>query len=195
MSVTVQAVVDSQARFLDVVAGYPGSVNDKRIFALSDLKSMLMHNEILQEPVIQINGVNIKPYLVGDAGYTLDTFCIVPYGGTGQPKEKEWFDFWHSSTRIIVEQAFGRLKGRFRWLNGTLHVDNPEKHADIITVGCILHNFLMSVGDAYDLDWVGGVHLRCGNQIVVSNSPGADGRHVRDHLCRHMMRANRKRVR
>ena len=80
MSVMMQAVVDSQGHFLDIVAGYPGSSNDKRVFGLSEsqLGHGLAKQEIMQKPVVQIDGVNMKPYLVGDAGYTLQPYCMVP---------------------------------------------------------------------------------------------------------------------
>ena len=52
----MQAVVDSQGRFMDVVTGLPGSVNDKRIFAESDLRDILRTREMLFEPVVKLDG-------------------------------------------------------------------------------------------------------------------------------------------
>ncbi len=114
ISVILQAVVDSQGRFLDCVAGWPGSVNDRRVFSHSKLAQLWRTGQIFQEPVFQIDGCNIKPYLVGDAGYTFEPFMIVPYPGKNLPPHQDRFNFWQSSTRIVVEGAFGRLKGRFR---------------------------------------------------------------------------------
>ena len=192
MSVVMQAVVDSQGRFMDVVTGLPGSVNDKRIFAECDLRDILRTREMLCEPVVKLDGLLIKPYLVGDAGYTSEPFNVIPYPGWHLTPNQERFNFWHSSTRMIVEQAFGRLKGRFRWLNGVLHVTDAEKHAEIIVAGCILHNWLMDRSDRYDVNWSGGVKLRCGNQIATGNGDDVSANAVRNALCKHMLKMNRR---
>ena len=153
-SVTLQAVVDSQGRFIDTYAGCAGSVNDARVFELSPLSKFLFQGK-LQEPVVEVDGVNVKPYMVGDAGYALSKHCIIPYcSGHLSDPVKERFTFYQSSTRIIVEQAFGRLKGRFKWLNSRITVHNPMLHADIINVGCILHNLMMDCDVRFDKQWL-----------------------------------------
>jgi hypothetical protein len=45
-SINVQAVCDSELRFINVVASWPGSVHDSRIFANSELSAKLVANEI-----------------------------------------------------------------------------------------------------------------------------------------------------
>ena len=190
MSVILQAVVDSQGRFLDVVTGWPGAVNDRRVFSHTRLAQLWRTGQIFQEPVVVIGGCNIKPYLVGDAGYTFEPFMMVPYPGHNLPPHQENFNFWQSSTRIIVEGAFGRLKGRFRWLNGTLNMRNPEMHTRIITAGCILHNVMMDHDDQYDVEWDLGVRLRCGNQINTATSMPLTASDVRDKLCNHLNQVN-----
>ncbi len=49
------------------------------------------------------------------------------------PRQQERFNSYHSSTVIIVGQAFGRLKGRIRWLNGVVQVHSPSEYPGIIT--------------------------------------------------------------
>ena len=71
MSVVLQGVCDSQGRFLDINSGWPGSVNDKRVFLRSPLYTALKGRRVLKEPVVSINDMNVLPYLVGDAGYML----------------------------------------------------------------------------------------------------------------------------
>ncbi|KAH9457036.1 hypothetical protein Pst134EA_020936 [Puccinia striiformis f. sp. tritici] len=54
-------------------------------------------------------------FLVGDAGYPGNMDILLPYPSVATP-QNEWYNFIQSSTRIVVEQAFGRLKNRFRIL-------------------------------------------------------------------------------
>ena len=192
----MQAVVDAQGRFIDVYGGWPGSVHDSRVFSTSPLYQKLHNGEMLQEPVVVIEGEPITPYIVGDAGYKLESFLIVPYPGRDLPSDKERFNHWHSSTRMIVEQAFGRLKGRFRLLNGTLYIRDPVEYATIIGVGCILHNLMMDMNDIYDVTWVRGVRLRTSDQVFGEGSRAervSSGSQVRNLLCAHVNRKNQPR--
>ena len=193
-SVVVQAVVDCNGRFIDVFSGFPGSVHDARIFSHSNIFEALHEGQVYQEPIAIVDGHPIKPYLVGDAGYKLAPYLIVPYPGQNLPIEKQNFNYWHSSTRMIVEQAFGRLKGRFRLLNGVLFVKDPMDHAKIVGCGCILHNLMMQMNDVYDRKWVNGVKLRKTADEVVQALRGPEkassGQEIRDVLCRHVNRYN-----
>ena len=191
-SVVLQAVVDSQGRFLDVFSGWPGSVHDTRIFNHSPLGRALRQKEFLQEPLVSLGGHQIRPYLIGDAGYKLEDFMIVPYPGQNLDPNKFKFNKWHSSSRMCVEMAFGRLKGRFRWLNGELFVRNPEDFAPIISTACILHNIMMDQNDVYDVDWVDGVYLRrSAAHLSLIGRPNLSGSQVRDLVCKHVVNANR----
>lgn len=103
---------------------------------------------------------------------------------------KERFNFYQSSTRIVVEQAFGRLKGRFRWLNGKITVHNPMEHADIINVGCILHNIMMDSDVRFDKQWAKGVRLRCGNTIRPEMDHTLGSIELRDALAQYVVDRN-----
>ena len=82
-----------------------------------------------------------------------------------------------------MEQAFGRLKGRFRLLNGVIQVADSDRHADIIVAACILHNFMMSMNDVYDQEWEDGVRVRGTRQVLHQRGSWAlDGADVRELL-------------
>ncbi len=73
--------------------------------------------------------------------------------GTSAERRFNWI---HSSARVIVEHAFGRLKGRFRLLLGN-HRTAWSTGAQSILAAMVLHNFLGQEGDAFMQEWAEGV--------------------------------------
>ena len=181
-STILQAVVDGQGRFLDVFAGWPGSVHDQRVFHHSPIYEHITRHGLLDGPTTMVQGKEIGPWLAGDAGYKLEPWMIIPFPGLHLNQAKQDFNFKQSSTRIIVEQAFGRLKGRFRWLNGVLYLAKSSRHCDVIVAACILHNFMISMNDVYDVTWREGVNLRVARSTLRSNGKNLAGSDVRDVL-------------
>ena len=58
-------------RFLDISAGFPGSIHDSRVLRMSGLYGRLLGNDILQGPYINLNSVSIGPLIVGDSAYPI----------------------------------------------------------------------------------------------------------------------------
>ena len=56
-----------------------------------------------------------------------------------------------SSARVVIEQAFGLLKGRWRCLLDKLDGSVDKVPSTIITC-CILHNICLKVNDATEID-------------------------------------------
>ncbi|KAH9624376.1 hypothetical protein KSS87_011888, partial [Heliosperma pusillum] len=81
-SMLLQAVVDPDMRFRDIVTGWPGKLSD-----LGVLKSSTLFN--LCEKGKRLNGKNInlsekfetREYIVGDSGFPLLPWLITPYQG------------------------------------------------------------------------------------------------------------------
>ncbi|KAL3689251.1 hypothetical protein R1sor_015560 [Riccia sorocarpa] len=71
-SILLQGICDSDSVFLDVAVGFPGSMHDKRMLRLSKFYDLVQSGKVLQEPTVQLpNGVLLRPYILGDAGYRL----------------------------------------------------------------------------------------------------------------------------
>lgn len=191
-SVILQAVVDSQGRFLNVHAGWPGSVHDSRIFNLSPLRKAIREGAIMQRPIANVQGHQVKPWLVGDAGYSLQPWMITPILGHHLDAKSESFNFYQSSTRIIVEQAFGILKARWRWLAGKMVITDATRLSDVIVVACILHNLMMRLNDLFDNEWAGGVDLNLQPSALsrAEAEASGDGKEVRAILLEHAWAAN-----
>ncbi|CAG8806016.1 15247_t:CDS:1, partial [Dentiscutata erythropus] len=54
-------------------------------------------------------------------------------------------------TRVVVEQAFGRLKARFSFLK-YMRLKDTIKGTDIIDIALILHNFVEKNNDEWEED-------------------------------------------
>ncbi|KNZ51697.1 hypothetical protein VP01_3857g1, partial [Puccinia sorghi] len=129
-SIVLQCVVDGNGNFRNISGGGGGSMHDRA-----------------RIPPMILRGT----FLVGDAGYPGNVNILLPYPSVVDPAN-QWFNYLQSSTRIVVEQAFGRLKNRFRIL---LHSQNASPgRARNNTFACmILHNLLNRRGSLYVQGW------------------------------------------
>ena len=133
-SVQVQAVCDAHLRFLDIDAGWPGSVHDARVFRQCDLYTHLDAGNLPEDQ-----------HLLGDSAYGLTMYMITPYRNNGHLTEvQKAFNRRHSSTRSAIERAFGLLKCKFRRLNDKLDMTCLEMIPTVILSATILHNFILS---------------------------------------------------
>ena len=145
----VQVVSDGEKRFLDVAAGFPGSMHDSRVLRNSTLYRGINNNELLAGPTVRVGGREIKPILLGDSAYPLSTWLLKPYPeATNDPLEIN-FNKELSSARVSVECAYGILKGRWRILQKRLD-SNIAFISQIIIACCVLHNFCIDAGDLWD---------------------------------------------
>ncbi|XP_061187109.1 putative nuclease HARBI1 [Saccostrea echinata] len=135
----LQAVCDSDLKFLDVFSAYPGSVHDARVFKNSPLY------QALQE-------LPPKFHLLGDSAYPLTTFLLTPFRDNDHlSTEQKCYNSAHSSTRVDIERCFGLLKGKFRKLK-FLDMHKVEEIPSMIIVCCALHNFIIMHEKDYEPD-------------------------------------------
>ncbi|XP_052260338.1 putative nuclease HARBI1 [Dreissena polymorpha] len=133
-SLNVQMICDATFRFVDVVAKWPGSVHDSRIFHESAIRQRFERGEI--------DGL-----LLGDSGYGCKRYLMTPYQNTDSPC-KERFNISLCRTRVVIEQAFGVLKRRFPCLHYGLRV-KPDRAAKITVACVILHNIGLERQDMF----------------------------------------------
>ena len=89
--------------------------------------------------------------------------------------EEKKYNYYHSRTRIIVEQAFGLYKGKFRIFQAPLCQESPHAMAQIIDATMILHNWFIDLNDTDDIFIEQWMHIG-GDDIVPSaiNIVGGD---------------------
>lgn len=77
---------------------------------------------------------------------------------TGITKQEDSFNAYLNQGRVVVEHAFGRLKGRWRRL--TKKIDANFKYAPtIISACCVLHNIVEVNKENFSEDWINTVKL------------------------------------
>lgn len=139
-SLNCQAVVDSDKRFIDLYLGMPGSTNDARMLRRSSLFNLAMQGTILDGAYTDDG---FSPYLIGDLGYPLLPWLMVPHRTHGQLTVAEsLYNRRLRRGRCVVENAFGILKQTFRELlqKSDLSVTFLP---DVILACAILHNVLL----------------------------------------------------
>ena len=139
-SIQLQAVCDDKLRFLDVCAGWPGSVADARVFRNCPLREILEGGDLIGEN-----------HLLGDSAYGLAPYMMVPFRDNGHLNYIQVnYNRCHSSARVAIERAFGLLKSKFRRLQ-YLDMKLLQKIPLMIMATCVLHNFIL-MREKLDLD-------------------------------------------
>ena len=78
--------------------------------------------------------------ILGDPAYSLLPFLMKEYPKGGKDEREQYFGYRLSSARMVIENAFGRLKGRLRFLRRPMNV-NIEELPHLIMSIFISHNF------------------------------------------------------
>ncbi|KAG8054810.1 hypothetical protein GUJ93_ZPchr0001g32255 [Zizania palustris] len=149
-SMVLQAIVDPDMRFRDVVSGWPGSLNDSCILRTSGFYRLCEKGarldgqmELPGEPA----GSVAREYILGDASYPLLPWLVTPYQENGLSPAKAEFNKRHAATIMVVQGALAKLKERWQVLKGELW--RPDKHRlpRIIYVCCLLTNIMIDLDD------------------------------------------------
>ena len=140
-SIILQGLVDHRYCFLDVYIGWPGSVHDAHVFSHSSLYSKLSKGELLpHNKTITYYGTDVPLFIIGDSAYLLETWLMKPFSqSAADTPQQRTYNYRISRARIVVENAYGRLKARWRRLlkRNDMHVNNVLV---VVTAACVLHN-------------------------------------------------------
>ena len=183
-SIVIQGVADASFKFLDVSTGYPGSIHDARILRLSKLQREIDQGTWLNTPSKRIGGSEVGPLLVGDSAYPLSVWLMKPFKQTPTLTESQLrFNRALSQARVVIEQAFGILKGRWRCLYKLLE-EKTSRVPTTIMACCVLHNICIDVGDPSAIDPV-----EDDNEMDQSSFNGDEqlcARSIRDDIMDHL---------
>ncbi|XP_054813187.1 protein ALP1-like isoform X2 [Prosopis cineraria] len=118
-SMVLQAIVDPDMRFRDIVTGWPGKMKDWSVFESSDFYKLCVKGERLNGKKLNLHeGSEIGEYIIGDSGYPLLPYLVVPYEGKQLPEPKAEFNRRLFATRMVAQSALARLKNMWKIIQG-----------------------------------------------------------------------------
>ncbi|PSR90034.1 Nuclease [Actinidia chinensis var. chinensis] len=147
-SMILQAIVDSEMRFRDVVTGWPGKMNDFDVLQRSTFFKLCEKGERLNGNKMRLSeGTELSEYIVGDLGFPLLPWLVTPYQGKDLSDPKAEFNKRHFATRVVAQRAMARLKEMWRIIQGVMWRPDKNRLPRIILVCCILHNIVIDMED------------------------------------------------
>ena len=172
-SIILQGLVDFRGQFMDVNIGWPGKVHDARVFANSALYSKANNGELFPDWHRNLCGGDVPLVILGDPAYPLLPWLMKPYVENDRTTpEQKHFNYRQSRARMVVENAYGRLKGRWRCLMKRMDF-KLENIAAIVAACIVLHNLCEKFGDNFREEWVSHDPVPR-SYLVGSSSSGAN---------------------
>nr|XP_012215711.1 PREDICTED: putative nuclease HARBI1 [Linepithema humile] len=141
-SIILQGICDAKCQFIDIFIGWPGATHDARVWRESPIGQALA-----EDPTLLPEGTHI----IGDSAYTLQPYLLTPFRNNGHltPRQK-LYNKKLSSKRVVIEQAFGKLRARFRRLEYlNMYLMNEMKI--VVVAACVLHNICIRYNDETEL--------------------------------------------
>ncbi|CAM9000946.1 unnamed protein product [Rhodiola kirilowii] len=156
-AVMLQAVVDSEGRFVDVSAGWPSSMEVWTILRQTKLYAAVEERELLDgEYHVLSDGMSVSQYLLGDSCFPLLPWLLTPYVRNNEEdsfsSKETAFNAAHARGIELARTAFARVKARWRLLAKQWKEESVEYLPFVIVTGCILHNFLIKCNEYFPDD-------------------------------------------
>ena len=149
----LQALVDHEYQFMNIFVGWPGSCNDACNLANSTVFAKGEAGDLVPDRKQRVAGVDVPIAILGDPAYPLLPWLMKLYTATGAlTREQRRLNYQLSRARVVVECAFGHLKGRWRSLMKRNDTD-VSFMPTLVSACCILHNLCEVHGDDFDDDW------------------------------------------
>ena len=179
-SILMQGTVNHLGLFVDVYIGWPGRVHDARVFANSTLYRKGQDGELLPSWTESIGGRDVPLVILGDPAYPLLSWMMKAFPDNGRlSSQQKMFNYRLSRARVVVEHAYGRLKGRWRCLLKRLDI-NVKDVSELVAACCTLHNVCEVHGDTFDEDWLEGVeNISSTNTADGGSSQSESGENIR----------------
>ena len=108
----------------------------------------------------------MKLFLVADSAFPLQSTCMNCFE-LGNMPQKRSFNYNLIHTIRVVEQAFGRLKGRWKIMKGQCNVNDPVFVRQVAKVCCALLNVCERHQCHFEVGWLlDEVHISTPHQPI-----------------------------
>eukprot|EP00117_Sycon_ciliatum_P039940 scpid76492/ scgid29430/ Putative nuclease HARBI1; Harbinger transposase-derived nuclease len=151
IAIIMLAVCDHRCQFTFVDVGRAGCVGDAFTYRESSLRRLITSGEWLSEYAEDLDGVTVKPYLIGDSAFPLEQQLLKCYDRPTVPHHIR-FNRALTSTRQKIKNAFGFLKGRWHILTDN-YIRDPGFMKDVSLVCAALHNVCQRANCEYYSTW------------------------------------------
>ncbi|GAB2234072.1 hypothetical protein Droror1_Dr00003309 [Drosera rotundifolia] len=182
-SMLLQAIVDPNMKFLDIVTGWPGKMSDSSVLESSSFFHLVEKGERLGGKKMDLcHGSEVGEYIIGDSGFPLLPWLITPYPGKDLQESKVEFNKRHFATRMVSQRALTRLKEMWKIIHGVMWRPDKHKLPRIVLVCCLLHNIVIEMEDDVQDEMSLSYHHDSGYRQQVSESIDKSASALRDNL-------------
>ncbi|KAM1125995.1 hypothetical protein ACFX11_041421 [Malus domestica] len=183
-SMILQAIVDPDMRFRNIITGWPGSMSDDIVLRSSGFFKMSEEGDCLNgEKLVLSEGTEVREYIVGDSGFPLLPWLLTPYKGRGLWEHESEFNKRISATQMVAQRALVKLKEMCKIIQGVMWKPDKNKLPRIILVCCILHNIVIDMEDEVQDETPSSRHHEPGYLQQICESAADDTAfHLREKL-------------
>lgn len=171
-SITVQGVVDPKGVFTDVCIGWPGSMPDDQVLEKSALYQR------------GNNGLLKDSWIVGNSGYPLMDWVLVPYTHQNVTWTQHAFNEKIGDIQKVAKEAFARLKGRWSCLQKRTEVKLQDLPV-VLGACCVLHNICEMRNEEMDPEWK--FDLFDDDMVAENNIRSANSVQARDYIAHNLL--------
>ena len=144
------ALVDAKYRFIWANCGLAGNTHDSMIFQKTLLYKKILEDGIIPDFDFVEGGCKINPVILADSAFEFKSWLMKPYTHAILTKEQKYFNYIRA--RMIIESAFGQLKGRWRIL--LRKCESSVETVKLMSLTCIvLHNLCIELEDVPQRNW------------------------------------------
>lgn len=148
-SIIMMAMVDGRGRFLWCSAGMPGNCHDSTLLQSSGIWPRLRTLcQVVQE---RVGDVMVPAMILGDNAFPFRSYLMKRFSHANRTPEQRAFNKRHASSRVVIENAFGSLKMRFREVfRGS--ESSPENLKFAALAAVTIHNLMLDRNEPMMLD-------------------------------------------
>ncbi|KAL1447466.1 hypothetical protein MTO96_044281 [Rhipicephalus appendiculatus] len=150
-SMILLALVDHRYRFRYTNVGSPGRCHDSFVYGRSAL-CRAIETGAFKRPTATIEGVCVPPIVLCDQAFALSPNLQKPYANAQPDTQERAYNYNLSKTRRVVENAFGRVKARFRFIMKRMEC-NLTTTTLVIKACCVLHNICEGFQEHVEPQW------------------------------------------